>query len=564
MKNTNPEQKVLTDGILADLFWKLRLQMESHNGTTLDIHRLRKDIAYRESALIQAVSSGNRELNALAAAIRQRFAQLSNNSFHSDHDSTPKSRFGAPAVAGAAVVVMLLVITGFFLFQSKPETPPAASLAAASAQARSTDSKAAPAAAPRTLFRIHGSNTVGEKLAPALAKEYLGSLGATDIAVLATDTGVENYVTANLKGEPVQIEMHAHGSTTAFVDLAAGSTDIGMSSRRIKSEEVEELKPTLGDLSKLNAEHILALDGLAVIVHPALPFDELDTGTIARLFAGEIANWQEVGGPDLKVQVLARDDNSGTWDSFLSMVLKPQGKELAASARRYESSQELSDSVAASEGAIGFIGLPYVRQAKLVAVSDSDDALAVLPNSFTVSTEDYPLARRLYLYLPSRAANLEARRFVEFALAQTGQQVVNSVGLVSQNITTSKQVPLPDMPPRYAEVTGEAERLSLNFRFEFGSDSIDNKGQRDIQRLVNYLLDNPGRRVMLLGFTDSVGNPATNLELSQTRAELVNREFMKFGVFPSLVAGFGDAVPVASNDTEEGRNRNRRVEVWVI
>src|SRR5690606_10352639 len=168
----------------------------------------------------------------------------------------------------------------------------------------------------------------------------------------------------------------------------------------------------------------LALDGLAVVVHPALPIDELDTATIARLFAGEIANWQELGGPDVNVQVFARDDNSGTWDSFLSMVLKPQGKELSASAKRYESSQELSDNVSTTEGAIGFIGLPYVRQAKLVAVSDSDDALAVLPNPFTVSTEDYPLARRLYLYLPARQTNPEARRFVDFALTEQGQQVV--------------------------------------------------------------------------------------------------------------------------------------------
>lgn len=562
MNTTKTEQKAITDGILADLFWKLRLQMESHNGTTLDIHRLRKDTQYRDSALSEATASGDRELKALATAIRQRLVQLSSDSTRSERDSAPASRFAALAAAGAAVVVLIVAV--FFLLPLNPDSAPEMPLTSSAAKSRSSDDKANPVAAPRTLFRIHGSNTVGEKLAPALVKEYLGSIGATDIAIRTTDTSVENYITATLKGEPVQVEMHAHGSTTAFVDLAAGSTDIGMSSRRIKSEEVEELKTTLGDLSKLSAEHILALDGLAVIVHPALPFDELDASTIARLFAGEITNWQEVGGPDLAVQVMARDDNSGTWDSFLSMVLKPQGKQLAASAERYESSQELSDTVAATEGAIGFIGLPYVRQAKLVAVSDSEDALAVLPNPFTVSTEDYPLARRLYLYLPSRAANLEARRFVEFALAEAGQQVVNSVGLVSQNITTSKPVPLPDMPPRYAEVTGEAERLSLNFRFEFGSDSLDNKGQRDIQRLVSYLLDNPGRRVMLLGFTDSVGNPTTNLELSQTRAELVSRQFMKSGVFPSLVAGFGDAVPVASNDTEEGRNRNRRVEVWVI
>lgn len=131
--------------------------------------------------------------------------------------------------------------------------------------------------------------------------------------------------------------------------------------------------------------------------------------------------------------LFARDENSGTWDTFESLVLKANGPGLSSSADRYESSQELSDRVSATPGAIGFIGLPYVRQSKLLAVTEGRGALPVYPTSFTVSTEDYPLARRLFLYLPATSANRHARAFVDFAIARSGQQVVRDVGLVSQN-----------------------------------------------------------------------------------------------------------------------------------
>src|SRR5690606_15720851 len=164
---------------------------------------------------------------------------------------------------------------------------------------------------PRTLFSIHGSNTVGEELAPALVKDYLASRGGTEIVTKTTDVALETRIEALLDGEPVAVEIHAHGSSTAFADLAAGATDIGMSSRKIKGEEVAKLAPTLGDLSLGDAEHIIALDGLAVVVNPGLAIREMNVATVAAIFAGEIANWQQLGGPDLPIQLFARDDNSG-------------------------------------------------------------------------------------------------------------------------------------------------------------------------------------------------------------------------------------------------------------
>ena len=103
-----------------------------------------------------------------------------------------------------------------------------------------------------------------------------------------------------------------------------------------------------------------------------------------------------LGGNSGAISIHARDDKSGTYDTFKSLVLDPLNLKLLAAAHRYESSTELSDAVAADPGAIGFIGLPYVRRSKVLGISAGAGNPPIVPTQFTVGTEDYPLSRRLY------------------------------------------------------------------------------------------------------------------------------------------------------------------------
>ncbi|MFA5631828.1 MAG: phosphate ABC transporter substrate-binding/OmpA family protein [Porticoccaceae bacterium] len=549
---------ILMDAALADLFWKLRLRLEAEDGKSPDMHRLRRDAEYREQCLVRAESSGDPETRDLAAAIRKRLAE--SRASRDEAARPPKRRRNLLWLGSAAVV---LVAAGAFFFTAMTPDAPSSQTASAATQARKAPAPSTPQPA-QVLFRIHGSNTIGEELAPALVSDYLAARGAQNIVVTETGTALESRVEASLDERRVAVEIHAHGSSTAFAGLGAGAADVGMASRRIKAEEVETLAPALGNLASAEAEHVIALDGLAVIVNPGLAIREIDVATLGRVFSGDISNWQQLGGPDLPIRLFARDDKSGTWDSFESQVLKPQGVRLAQGAMRFESSQELSDTVTATAGAIGFIGLPYVRNAKLLAIAGDSHAMALFPTTFTVSTEDYALSRRLYLYLPPQSGNDEARKFIDHVHASRGQTVVGRTGFISQNINASKPPVVQGLPSEYMELTSNAERLSLNVRFALGSEEIDSKAQRDLFRLVNFLEANPGRRIVLLGFTDSVGDPQMNLRLSRSRAQLVSKELMKLGIFPHQVTGFGSLAPIASNDNEEGRQRNRRVEVWII
>jgi phosphate transport system substrate-binding protein len=567
MNQSRNKSHLTNDAILADLLWKLRLRVLAYNGESIDIRELRKDANYRNKWLDIASSCGDMELERLAQSIRQRVAFLCQendvyhtvNTIRAEEDDDNAAMNKVPWLVAAVAVLASMAL---FLLQG-PITPKSGELALAKHSEESPHSTSSTSHSPELIMRLHGSNTIGEKLAPALVFDYLRSIGATNIKLVKTGVAVENDIIADLEKRQVRVEIHAHGSSTGFQDLASNTTDIAMASRKIKTKEVDALAPMYGDLTRSSAEYILALDGLAIITHPAIPFDKLEASVISRLFSGDIKNWNEIGGPDFPVSVFARDGNSGSWDSFKSMILKPTKRQLTIEAKRYESSQELSDKVAVTPGAIGFIGLPYVRRSKVIAVAADASSLPVYPTTFTVGTEDYPLSRRLYFYLPANSENVFAHQFVEFAVANEGQKTVENSGLVSQNILASKPNPTPDMPASYLAMTKYAQRLSLNFRFEPGSDNLDNKGHRDMKRMVGFLQKHPDRHVMLLGFTDSVGDPQVNLNLSQSRAELVSRELMMRGIIPAQVKGFGEGVPLASNATVQGRHRNRRVEVWV-
>jgi phosphate transport system substrate-binding protein len=86
-----------------------------------------------------------------------------------------------------------------------------------------------------------------------------------------------------------------------------------------------------------------------------------------------------------------------------------------------------------------------------------------------------------------------------------------------------------------------------------------------MKRLVDLLHNSTyqGRHVLLFGFSDNFGGNRTNLRISKQRAQAVAEQLQNSGLVPSLVTGYGKALPVAPNETEEGREQNRRVEVWL-
>lgn len=424
-------------------------------------------------------------------------------------------------------------------------------------------------ATPEVILRLHGSNTIGAKLAPALATAFLQeTLKARSIRVQPIGLN-ELRIVADLPQSPVAIEIASHGSSTSFKDLAAGTCDIGMASRPIKDKEKKQLA-FLGNMETLFSEHTLGLDGIAVIVHPDNPITSLPMAQLKDIFSGKIKDWSELS-PKIKgpIKVHARDEKSGTYDTFKSLVL---GKEiaLASQASRYESNSKLSDAVADARGAIGFCGLPYILRSKALAIADKGAAL-IDPSNNTVATEDYPLSRRLYLYTPPYSENIYSRFFIDFAMSERGQDIVENIGFIGQNLKTFSAAKEVHTKPQRQDVvnylkvaTKKAQRVSLNFRFQPGSSRLDDRSERDLIRLARFLRARKNNKILLIGFADNVGDYYHNMELARNRADIVYNRLKQVGAQGAYhILSGSEELPVASNDNEKGRQKNRRVEVWI-
>ncbi len=450
-------------------------------------------------------------------------------------------RINANSLVAAALILIAFAAVGFVLWGDRL-------YGSASTEGHS-----------KVLLRLAGSNTIGESLGPALAEAYLRVHGATDITLKPGDAPDVKTVVGILPGssDPVEIEIAARGSTTAFTSLADGSCDIGMASRQVNANEVTKLA-ALGTMTDPEHEHILGLDGIAIIVNPHNPLKEISKADLQRIFTGKQEKWRSGAA----INVYARDDRSGTYDTFKTLVLS--GKPLATNAKRFENSEALSDAVANDPNAIGFIGLPFIHEAKALAISDTGTN-PLLPTPLTVATEDYALSRKLYLYTPSNTANPRVRDFVEFALSPAGQEVLAENSFVAQTAQQVAQKVAPDAPPEYLSLTAKAERIPINFRFLNGGSKLDNASLADLDRIVAQLAKEGTDkvRVLLFGFSDAEGTFESNQALSQTRAQIVADELSRRGITPFIVAGFGSALPIASNQSPDGREKNRRVEIWV-
>ncbi|MCP5160968.1 MAG: substrate-binding domain-containing protein [Hahellaceae bacterium] len=412
-----------------------------------------------------------------------------------------------------------------------------------------------------TAIFIKGSNTIGAVLAPLLIKSFLHQAPTTNIKETRDSHSGESLFRAKTSNGTLTFSLEAHGSSTGFAGLENATATIAASSRAIKPSEKEKLQH-LGDLSSKNGEHIIAIDGIAVLVHPANPINRLSTDQLTQIFSGKITNWQEVGGLNAPIHLYARDENSGTWDTFKHLIL---GKlPLASQTKRYESNDQLSDDVSQDSLGIGFTGIASVRHAKALAIQEGK-ATPLLPTRENIATEDYPLARRLYFYTATHGIPQPATDFIAFCESAEGQKIVEAAGFVSQNIQSFPALHSEQTPLSFRSMTEGYERLSVNFRFRKGRTTLDNKALADIPRLKDFITSNEiaSKDLMLIGYADKSTHELRAQMISELRANTVKTTLKSDGIEIKAVTGYGEYMPVTTKAAHTEQSRNGRVEVWL-
>jgi phosphate transport system substrate-binding protein len=388
--------------------------------------------------------------------------------------------------------------------------------------------------APRVV-NVKGSDTIGGELGPALAKGFE-----------ALHPGA-------------QVKWEALGSKTAFVGLFDASADVGAASRPVNADE-------LGQAQRLGIklqEFIIAYDGLSIVVHPGNKVPSLTVAQLSDLFAGSITNWREVGGADVPVTLIARPSYSGTRTFFEEKALHVGGakRTLAANAKIMENNQEITAEVARTPGAISFVGLASVTPSvRLMPLQPSAAARPVKPEPAAIRDGSYPLYRPLFLYTRGAPSGLAAD-LVRFALSPAGQDIVQAVGFVR----LEKALPPPAVGALGEGGEDHSARPPVRIFFPWGGYKLDDTAKHTLAEL-SASVRNTGERLIIVGNADGNGGSDSNRRMAQARAKAVAGFLRAFGVAGDRldVKGAGADAPIGSNETRAGRERNRRVDVYII
>lgn len=248
----------------------------------------------------------------------------------------------------------------------------------------------------QTTLRIRGSDTLGAKLVPSLAEAF------------------------KKQGGKVSFDIAAEGSSTAFTNLAAGTAEIGMSSRKIKADERTLCRSKGIAINEIE----IAWDMITVVVNKNNPIADLKKKQVMQIFAGDIKDWSELGGTPGPISVYTRNTSSGTYRDFMSMAMK--GREYGSNSQKMAGNEQIVAEVASNANGIGYVGYAYsgAKGVKIVSIDGS------APNPAAVKS--YVLARPTFLYTNGEPSGT-IKEFIDFCRSAAGDAVITKGGFVPRS-----------------------------------------------------------------------------------------------------------------------------------
>lgn len=437
-------------------------------------------------------------------------------------------------------------------------------------------------------FSISGARSMGEVLIPSLIEGFALNTGFALTREDLPGTGLI-YTLYDRTGDRIAAEITIRLTTSeeGFVDLVGEEADMVLSLREVSPAERNLARDAgLGDLRSPRQNRVIALDGLVPIVAPGNPIRRVTMNQLAGIFAGRITRWSELGGEDAPITTYLEDADSDYARSFTTRVLAPFDMALSGDVLHQATGRGVAVAVTDDPFGIGITRFTQPGLAEVVTVG-GPCGFEVVAGQSSIKSGDYPLTAPLYLYLPARRLPKLARDFLAYLRSDSAQMVTRRAGFVDQALT---EVPLDAQGGRLANAIRAAgpevgldelhrmmalftdkRRLTLSFRFKDGSTALDARSLSNASLLAAALEagDFDGRNIVFAGFSDGQGEAGQNLALAKRRAEAVmsavlnEAEAFDRTAVTLTADAFGEALPMACDDTAWGRRVNRRVEIWI-
>lgn len=433
---------------------------------------------------------------------------------------------------------------------------------------------------------LSGTRRMADTLMPALIQGFATRRGLRVLREVESDTR-STFVLSDQ--ERVRARFHLRGTSTSegFADLVAEEADMVLAIREPRQREIDmSIAAGAGNLSVGKRAQVLAVDGIVAVKSVANSVERLSLSDVAKILSGTATSWADFGGLDEPIALHLPPRSSGLSEIIFDRVLKPRELNWANRAVIHAFPESLADSVAIEPNAIGLTTLSDVGNTEAIKLLGSC-GYEQSPSAAALKTEDYPLTVPLMVYTPARRLPLMAREFLEFVSAPAGDLIIRRLRFVDQSIS---QTPVNEQGNRLVQAilniqndadVGELQeilnelsgrqRLSTTFRFSGGATRLDVQSQENIARLAQALEAGQfeGRDLLFVGFSDATGSANVNLNLSKRRASLVQSLVREAAIAANFSrvrltsTGYGEALPLACDDTTSGNAANRRVEVWV-
>ena len=279
----------------------------------------------------------------------------------------------------------------------------------------------------RLLFGLTATAlTVFAFFAPAANAQGMIQIKGSDSEVNLVQRLAEVFMQKNPE---VNIAVTGGGSGTGIAALINKQTDIANSSRELNSKEEETAKKAGVNPFRV----VFATDAISLILHPENPVAKLTIEQLGKIFKGEIANWKEVGGPDLKISLYGRQSNSGTYVFFREFVLKGDYSQRMKS---MNGNAQIVEGVQRDKAGIGYVAVGYVvgqtgeikTGIKILNVARDDKAEAFSPAKMEiVMSGKYSISRPLNQYLNKKPTGM-LLEFMKFQIGPVGQEIVRKQG----------------------------------------------------------------------------------------------------------------------------------------
>jgi phosphate transport system substrate-binding protein len=258
-------------------------------------------------------------------------------------------------------------------------------------------------------------------MAPGEAREVTVAVSGSSTVMPMAELAAEEF---NMLQDDYKVNVKSGGSGVGIVDVAEGRSDIAMSSREIQPAERQRYETP----SVRFIEQPVGFDAICLVISPDVynqGVTSLTKDEVRRIYSGDIANWEELGGPDTEIFAIGRRPGSGTRDTFNEIIMGSKEAETPAVSYDAGESSEVKFSTQRSDNAIGYMGYSFVMKGdtKVIALD------GIQPTIESIKSGVYPLARKLF-FVTLGEPSPGARAFIDYILSPEGQKIALENGFI--------------------------------------------------------------------------------------------------------------------------------------